>query len=172
LPGQARQGARQGLLARVLARARAEGLPPRGRPPGGGRPQAPGPSRDHDRRDGRRGRGGARRARSLRAREALHSRVMSIAHRAAFFVAVAALGFAACTSPDTEVLPSIACTSAPSDETTERASDVRVVVDAQLPEQVRADLRSYLERLWGQPIEVGTSAPSPTADAIVITRID
>lgn len=94
---------------------------------------------------------------------------MSILRRTGWLAALLAPSFSACTSTDTEVPKSIPCSSAPNAETTDRASDVRVVVDDALPEQVRADLRTYLAKLWSTPVEVVTGPPPGTGDYIHIT---
>jgi hypothetical protein len=94
---------------------------------------------------------------------------MSILRRAAWLAALSLPIAAACTSPDTEVPPSIPCSSAPSTETMEGASDVRVVVDDALPEQVRADVRAYLTKLWSTPVEVVTGAPPASGDLVVVS---
>lgn len=87
----------------------------------------------------------------------------------AFALASAVMTMSACSSKDTEVPKSIPCSSAADDTTTERAADVHVVVDDALPEQVRADLRTYLATLWSTPIDVTTGAPPAIGDILVIS---
>lgn len=80
---------------------------------------------------------------------------------------VAALALAAaCTTEEAKDEPVIACSLAPSDDALERATGVRVFADDAVPPEVRADLASYLGRLWSTPVEVTGGAPS--GDAIVL----
>lgn len=89
--------------------------------------------------------------------------------RAALPVLAALAVAAACSTNEANDGPSIPCSLAPSDETFERASNVRVFADDAVPAEVRADVATYLGRLWSTPTEVTTGAP--TGDAIVL-RLD
>ncbi len=75
----------------------------------------------------------------------------------------------ACSTDEAKDEPSIPCSLAPSEEAFERAANVRVFADDAVPTEVRADLATYLGRLWSAPIEV-TAGP-PSGDAIVL-RLD
>ncbi len=84
-----------------------------------------------------------------------------------------ALTFPGCT-PDREQpagpLPVIACSSAAIGDAMDVASNVRVFVDAGLPQLVKADLGSYLSRLWKRTIAVTVGSPDGQfGDAIWIS---
>ncbi|OJY30346.1 MAG: hypothetical protein BGO98_26830 [Myxococcales bacterium 68-20] len=66
--------------------------------------------------------------------------------------------------------PSIPCTAAEASAGMDPAANVRVFVDDTLPEQVRADVAMYLERMWKTPvaIQLGTPLGQP-GDAIWIS---
>lgn len=83
--------------------------------------------------------------------------------------AFALAAFVACSSEPAKEEPSIPCTLAPADDAFERAANVRVFADDSVPPEVRADLGSYLGRLWSTPVDVTTGAPS--GDAIAL-RLD
>lgn len=84
---------------------------------------------------------------------------------------VAALLVPACSSTkDSAPLATITCGSSEIASTMDAAKDVQVFVDAALPPMVRADLNTYLSRLWKRPIAVTVGTPDgASGDAIWIS---
>jgi hypothetical protein len=94
---------------------------------------------------------------------------------AAAVLAGAGLAVPACSSSkdDAAALPVIVCESSGIAATMDVAANVRVFVDAALPPIVRADLASYLPRLWKGPVTVTEGTPAGDAgDAIWISSSD
>lgn len=86
----------------------------------------------------------------------------------AALAAFGALFVPACSStPDAPPLPVTTCTSSDIALSMDPASDVRVLVDADLPAQVSADLGSYLSRLWRRPVSVTAGAPDGAPGDVV-----
>lgn len=79
------------------------------------------------------------------------------------------LALASCSADEAPPPPSIPCASAPESDATEPAASVRVFVDDAVPDQVRADLRSYLSRLWRTDVPVAPGPEAPGGDAIVVS---
>lgn len=89
---------------------------------------------------------------------------------AVLFLALATVvPFVACDNSPLPTLPSIDCRSSELAFPTDVVSDVRVFVDADVPQQVAADLGSYLSRLWKTSVPVVTGAPDGTGHAIWVT---
>lgn len=71
---------------------------------------------------------------------------------------------AACSSTPSEPSPeTVPCSSAAIAQSMDRMEGAAVFVDDAVPEQVRADLRDYLSRLWKTPIAVTVGPPSGSA---------
>jgi hypothetical protein len=68
---------------------------------------------------------------------------------------------AACSSTREPPLPSVPCAASEIAEAMDPAESVTVFVDEAVPAAVRADLESYLTRLWQTPTPVVVGAPEP-----------
>ncbi|MBS2013725.1 MAG: hypothetical protein JST00_12610 [Deltaproteobacteria bacterium] len=85
------------------------------------------------------------------------------------FLTSSASPVAACDNSPLPALPTIECRSSELAFASEPVSDVRVFVDPDVPDQVAADLRDYLSRMWKVSVPVTKGAPSGDGHAIWVT---